>query len=258
MSASNSGKLAGRVAIVTGAGQGAGYGAAVGMAREGAAVILMGRTASKLEATARRVAEVGGTAVVHAGDVTRQADIDRAVALALERFQHIDILVCAAQSPEARWGNLADMSDEVINETWQSGALATLAFMRAVRPHMCKAGGGSIITFGSGTQHNPARYGVYAAVKAAIQTFSRAAAMEWGVDGIRVNMVIPFVLSPAAQHDFDTHGITEADLIARRPLKRIGDPELDIGPAIAFLASDDSRYITGSTLSLDGGMSYLR
>ena len=134
--------------------------------------------------------------------------------------------------------------------------MATLAFMRAVRPHMVRGGGGSIVTFGSGTQHNPARYGIYAAVKAAIQTISRAAAVEWGVDGIRVNMLIPFVLSPSAQHDFDAHGITDADLIARRPLKRIGDPELDIGPAIAFLASDDSRYITGQQIVVNGGFVY--
>jgi NAD(P)-dependent dehydrogenase (short-subunit alcohol dehydrogenase family) len=255
---SNPGRLSGRVAIVTGAGQGAGYGAAVHMAREGAAVVLVGRTLSKLEATAARIAELGGRSLPCAGDVTRQSDIDAAVALAIERFGRIDILVCAAQSPQSRWGDLDKVTDAEIDELWKSGAVATLAFMRAVRPHMQRAGGGSIINFGSGTQHNPAHYGVYAAVKAAIQTLSRAAAVEWGPDNIRVNVVIPLVASPALAEDAAVHGVTQEDLVKRRPLRWVGDPERDIGPAIGFLAGDDSRYITGSVLALDGGVTYLR
>jgi NAD(P)-dependent dehydrogenase (short-subunit alcohol dehydrogenase family) len=166
--------------------------------------------------------------------------------------------VCAAQSPEARWSYLVDVTEADMEDLWKSGAMATLAFMRAVRPHMLKTGGGAIVNFGSGSQHNPTKYGVYAGVKAAIQAISRAAAQEWGRDGIRVNTVLPFVASPAATHDFANNPGVEQAAIGRTALGRLGDPERDIGPAIAFLVSEDSRYITGSTLSLDGGITYLR
>jgi NAD(P)-dependent dehydrogenase (short-subunit alcohol dehydrogenase family) len=97
-------------------------------------------------------------------------------------------------------------------------------------------------------------YGVYAGVKAAIQAISRAAALEWAGDKIRVNMVIPMVNSPAADADPTDNAILEKVI----PLGRIGDPEKDIGRPIAFLAGDDSAFITGSTLMLDGGLGYLR
>ncbi len=90
--------------------------------------------------------------------------------------------------------------------------------------------------------------------KAAIQAISRAAALEWAKNGIRVNMVVPLVASPATDADPTDNSL----LAAAVPVGRIGDPELDIGRPIAFLASDDSRFITGSTVMLDGGLSYLR
>jgi NAD(P)-dependent dehydrogenase (short-subunit alcohol dehydrogenase family) len=246
------GKLAGKVAIVTGAGQGAGMGASLAMAAEGAAVILFGRTLAKLEAVARRIVERGGEAVPFAGDVTREADLDACIGLAIDRFGRIDILVNAAQSPEMRRAKLLDITREDILELWSSGAAATLIFMRLVHPHMVKAGGGSIINFGSGAQYGPANYGVYAGVKAAIEKISRAASQEWAHDGIRVNTVVPMVQSPAS----DADPTDNETLIRFIPMRRIGDPEQDIGRPIAFLASDESSYITGSILMLDGGLSY--
>jgi meso-butanediol dehydrogenase/(S,S)-butanediol dehydrogenase/diacetyl reductase len=100
----------------------------------------------------------------------------------------------------------------------------------------------------------PANYGVYAGVKAAIQAISRAAAVEWAKAKIRVNSVVPMVQSPASDADPTDNAIIEKII----PLGRIGDPENDIGKPIAFLASDDSAFITGSTLMLDGGLGYLR
>ncbi len=247
------GKLDGKVAIVTGSGQGAGMGAALAMSAEGAAVVLFGRTLSKVEKVAAEIAVRGGRAVAFGGDVTREADIAACIDLTLKTYGRIDILVNAAQSPEMRMAKLLDISREDIFELWNSGAAATLIFMRAVHPHMLKAGGGSIINFGSGAQYGPAHYGVYAGVKAAIEKISRAAAMEWARDGIRVNTVVPMVNSPANDAD-PTSNETLTRII---PLRRIGDPEHDIGRPIAFLASEESAYITGSVLMLDGGLSYL-
>jgi NAD(P)-dependent dehydrogenase (short-subunit alcohol dehydrogenase family) len=252
------GKLDGKVAIVTGASQGSGYGAARAMAREGASVVLVSRTRTKLEGVAREIEAAGGTAMVHPADVTNRAAIEALVAATAARFGRIDVLVNAAQSPVIRTAPIADISDEDVRELWESGAVATLALMRAVRPHMIAAGGGSIVNFGSGAIHNPMQYGVYAGVKAAIQAISRAAALEWAKEGIRVNVVFPMSESPAADADF---ALAEgrAQAVARTiPLGRMGDPVEDIGQPIAFLASDESRFITGSTLALTGGMTYLR
>lgn len=249
-----SGKLTGKVAIVTGAGQGGGMGAALALAAEGAAVVLFGRTVAKLDRVAAEIAERGGRAVSYGGDVTVEADLIAVINLAVARFGRLDILVNAAQSPEMRNCALLDIEPSVVAELWNSGAAATLTFMRLVHPHMVKAGGGSIVNFGSGAQFGPKHYGVYAGVKAAIQAISRAAAMEWAGDKIRVNTVVPMVNSPAADADPTDNAILEKII----PLGRIGDPEQDIGRPIAFLASDDSGFITGSTLMLDGGLTYLR
>jgi 2-hydroxycyclohexanecarboxyl-CoA dehydrogenase len=251
---STTGKLAGKVAIVTGAGQGGGMGAALALAAEGATVVLFGRTAAKVERVAADIVGRGSHAVAFAGDVTIEADLHAAIELAVGRFGRIDILVNAAQSPEMRNTPLLEIAPHVVADLWNSGAAATLAFMRAVHPHMARVGGGSIINFGSGAQFGPKHYGVYAGVKAAIQAISRAAAMEWAGDGIRVNMVVPMVASPATDAD-----PTPNEVLARIvPLGRIGDPETDIGRPIAFLAGDDSKFITGSTLMLDGGLTFLR
>jgi len=247
-------KLTGRVAIVTGAGQGGGMGSALALAAEGAAVVLFGRTASKLERVAAEIEKRGGRAAVLAGDVTVEADLKVSIDLAVGRFGGLDILVNAAQSPEMRNGLLLDATPELVADLWNSGAAATLAFMRLVHPHMAQRGGGSIVNFSSGAIMTPAHYGVYAGVKAAIQAISRAAAVEWAKQKIRVNTVVPMVQSPASDADPTDNAIIERII----PLGRIGDPENDIGKPVAFLASDDSAFITGSTLMLDGGLGYLR
>ena len=254
MTAHKTGTLSGKVAIVTGAGQGGGMGAALALAEAGATVVLFGRTAAKLERVAAEIAARGCQAIAFAGDVTIEADLHAAVELAVGRFGRIDILVNAAQSPEMRHTPLLDISAAVVADLWNSGAAATLSFMRLVHPHMARVGGGSIVNFGSGAQFGPKHYGVYAGVKAAIQAISRAAALEWAADGIRVNMVIPLVASPAT----DADPMPNEMLAKFVPLGRIGDPEADIGRPIAFLAGDDSRFITGSTLMLDGGLTFLR
>jgi 2-hydroxycyclohexanecarboxyl-CoA dehydrogenase len=254
MTTHKTGKLSGKVAIVTGAGQGGGMGAALALAEEGAAVVLFGRTLVKVERVAAEIAGRKGQAVAFAGDVTIEADLNAAIDLAVGRFGRLDILVNAAQSPEMRNSPLLEITADVVAELWTSGAAATLAFMRLVHPHMARVGGGSIINFGSGAQFGPKHYGVYAGVKAAIQSISRAAALEWAKDGIRVNMVVPMVASPATDADPTPNEILSKIV----PLGRIGDPETDIGRPIAFLAGEDSKFITGSTLMLDGGLTFLR
>jgi NAD(P)-dependent dehydrogenase (short-subunit alcohol dehydrogenase family) len=252
-------RLAGKAVIVTGAGQGGGYGAAVALAREGAKVTLVARTKSKLESVAQEITGFGGEALVFAGDVTEADDVTGMVEATAARFGGVHGLVNAAQSPLIRFNDLLTAERSNLAELWESGFVATLELMRAVHPHMVRAGGGSIVNYGSGATQNPATYGPYAAVKSAIQTMSRAAALEWGKDNIRVNVVLPFVKSPAADADFATKGLTSEEAGRRvGALRRIGEPEADIGRAVAFLISDDAAYITGATLGLDGGRSFIR
>ena len=257
--AQRQGRLKSKAVIVTGAGQGGGYGSAVAIARDGGQVALMGRTKDKLDRVAEEISGFGGQALVYAGDVTKAEDIAGVVAATVGKFGGVHGLVCAAQSPQIRFGSLLETSREMLSDLWESGFVATLELMRAVHPHMARAGGGSIVNFGSGAQHVPAAYGAYASVKSAIHTMSRAAALEWGADNIRVNVVLPFVKSPSADADFATKGMTSEEAGARgRPLRRIGEPEADIGRAVAFLISDDAAYITGNTVGLDGGSAFIR
>jgi len=253
---SRASRLAGRAAIVTGAGQGSGRGCALALASEGARVALVGRTRSKLDAVREEIAARGGLAVAIACDVGRSDEIEACVRAAAEALGPVRILVNTAQSPMLRSSRLLDVEAATLDELWRTGPIATLAFMRACYPQL--RDGGSIVNFGSGAQFAPAGFGAYAAVKAAIQLLTRAAAEEWGPDGVRANHVIPYVESPSASLEFGDDDARRAASLARIPLRRAGDPELDLGRAVAFLASDDARFITGSTLMLDGGMMFLR
>ncbi len=257
MSAPDTGTLEGRVAIVTGAGQGGGRGAALALAARGVKLVLFGRTALKLEAVADEARARGTTAVVITGDVGSAEDRTRLVGDAVRQFGAVQILVNAAQSPEQREQTVLGASTEVTDQLWRTGFIATHELMRLCHPHMRDAGGGSIINFGSAAQHYPKGFGIYGAVKSAITTMSRAAALEWASDNVRVNVVLPFAQSPAQ----DAHTIAEPELAAavaaRIPLGRVGDPELDIGRPVAFLAGPESSYITGTVLALNGGGAFV-
>jgi meso-butanediol dehydrogenase/(S,S)-butanediol dehydrogenase/diacetyl reductase len=257
-SADRSQRLQGKAAIVTGAGQGVGRGVALALAAEGASVTLCGRTGAKLQLLADEITARGGASRVVAGDVTVSADRQRCVTDTLHRFGRIDILVNAAFSPEARQSTLLETSPQFMEQVWQSGFVAVVELMRSCHPHMKRGGGGSVINFGSSTQLDPKEFSVYGGIKCAVQVMSRGAAMEWAEDQIRVNVVLPIVASPAWEAFIATQpGLAKSSLNAI-PQHRMGDPELDVGRPCAFLASDDARFITGATIPLDGGLSFVR
>jgi NAD(P)-dependent dehydrogenase (short-subunit alcohol dehydrogenase family) len=247
------GPLARKVAVVTGGGQGAGEGVSVALAEDGATVAVVGRTLEKLERVAQQIADVGGRAVPIRCDVSSPDEIAATVDEVVDRLGTVDILVNAAHH-NTRGGRLLDVDDHDVDLLWRTGPLATLRFMRACHPHL--VGDGSIVNFGSGSQYAPEGYGVYAATKEAIQAITRAAAVEWGRDGIRANVLVPHVTSPtmeAALADPERR----ARSLVRIPLGRFGTPD-DIGRAAAFLAGPDARFVTGQVLNVDGGMLYHR
>jgi NAD(P)-dependent dehydrogenase (short-subunit alcohol dehydrogenase family) len=250
------GTFDGKVALVTGAGQGIGRGIALALAQEGAAVALVGRTGTKLDGVASEIAERGGRALPIVGDVTDAEQVDHAVKQTVAELGTIDVLVNNAQ--EYTFGALLEVDLDDVEAGWSSGALATLRFMRAAHPHL--SGGGAIVNVSSSaaTDASPAGVGVYAAVKAAIQVLTRTAAVEWAEDGIRVNAIVPFSKSPSVEMVLSRMPAAEEHVLSQVPLGRWGDAETEIGRTVAFLCSPDAAFVTGVVLPIDGGSTYLR
>ncbi|MDS0796924.1 SDR family oxidoreductase [Burkholderia pseudomultivorans] len=248
------GILNGKVALVTGAGQGVGEGVAHALAAEGAQVAVVGRTRGKLVTTCDAIRARGGVAEPFVCDVMDAAQIARCVDAVVERFGGVQILVNNAQVVPL--GRLLDVADTDFLAGLESGPIATLRMMRACHPHL--KGDGVIVNFASSAavRWDASGYGAYAATKEAIRALTRAAACEWGADGIRVNAVAPHALSPGLKGWIDANPQEAAAFFRTIPLGRVGDCEQDIGRAIVFLASRDAAYLTGATLPLDGGQAY--
>lgn len=246
-------ELKGRIALITGAGQGIGRGVSLALAKAGAAVAVTGRTVSKLEETCRAVEAAGGRAEALACDVNSAEDIAATVERTVARLGGVDILVNNAQ--ECPLGPLLAVTDTAFERGFSSGPLATFRMMKACYPHLKARGGGTIFNFTSSVSRrwDMSNYGAYAAVKQAIRSLTRAAAAEWGIDGIRVLTIAPHALSPGLKGWIDGNPAEAAEFFKTIPLRRVGDCETDIGRAIVALCGADFGYLTGATLSLDGG-----
>ncbi|MFX1758405.1 SDR family NAD(P)-dependent oxidoreductase [Rhodococcus sp. As11] len=247
------GTLDGKVALITGAGQGIGQGVAFALAREGAAIAVTGRTESKLVDTVEQVRTLGGTAEPVVCDIADPDEITAAVDRTVELFGGVDILVNNASFNPL--GPLLDLKPAVLEKAYRSGPLAALQAMQLVHPIMKARGGGSIVNMvtSAAVRWDTSGYGGYASTKEALRSLTRTAASEWGIDGIRVNAVAPHALSPGLKKWTETYPEEAAAFVKSIPLRRIGDPEQDIGRAVAWIVSDDARYLTGATLPLDGG-----
>jgi NAD(P)-dependent dehydrogenase (short-subunit alcohol dehydrogenase family) len=249
-------RLDGRTAIVTGAGQGIGRGIGLALAKEGAAVALVGRTAAKVEAVAAEVTELGGRALALQCDVTDREAVFGTVATVVESWGRLDVLVNNAQATATN-RPVEEATPEDALLCWSSGPMATLHCMQAAFPHL-RARGGAIVNFGSNTAIEGAKgFGAYAMAKEGIRGLSRVAAREWGRFGIRVNVVCPFGGSPSATSFNAEHPKAAAAILRNTPLGRMGDCESDIGRAVVALVSDDMDYVTGATLMVDGGLTFL-
>lgn len=251
------GNLKDKVAIVTGAGRGIGRGVSLALAEAGATVIVSGRNLEPLEETAALIERAGGRATTTICDVTSEEHIEALVAGVVEQFGTIDILINNAQG-EPSIGMLLDVAAETFLEAFTSGPLATFRLMNACQPSLAD-GGGVIVNFGTGAgiRPDPVGYGCYAAVKESIRSLSRAAAVEWGRHGIRVHTVVPLAGSEGLSWWAENRPEEAQKFFDTIPLGRVGDPQHDIGRAIVFLCSDESAYITGNTIALDGGQAYL-
>ena len=249
-------RLQGKVAIVTGAGQGIGEAIAAGYAREGAKVIVTGRTLSKLDDVVRRIADQGGEAIgmeALAGNRDHaKSVVDRAIA----EWGRVDTLVNNAHSFTDYLPIEDPKMEENCNIDFQSAFFGSVQFMQLCFPYMVRQGGGSIINMGSsmGIRCDPG-FLAYAASKEAIRTLTKTAAREWGKYKIRVNTILPSALTPKSIWYLEDSGTYDVEL-AKVAMGRFGEPK-DIAPTAVFLASDDSDYVTGQTIGVDGGSTML-
>ena len=248
------GTLEGKVALITGAGQGVGRGIALAMAREGAAIAIVDRNGETASETATLIEQLGGNAQYRICDVRHSEEVNGCVASVVEAFGTVDILVNNAV--DARVGiPLEDLDDEQFLISFTSGPFASFWFMRACFPHL--QDGGRVINLRSGTEiQSMVGYGAYVAAKSAVGGLTRAAAREWGRKGITVNALVPFSLSPSTEADLAKKPGRLDALYRQLSIPRTADAEADVGRAAVFLAGPDATFITGCTISVDGGGSF--
>jgi NAD(P)-dependent dehydrogenase (short-subunit alcohol dehydrogenase family) len=249
-------RLKGRVAIVTGAGQGIGEAIAKAYAREGASVVITGRTLSKLEEVAAEIEALGGEVRVLDALAGKRTHARATVAEAISAWGRVDILVNNAHT----FTDYMPMEDPKLEDNiridMDTAFIGSLQLMQCVFPHMRDAGGGSIVNLGSsyGIRCEPG-FLAYAASKEAIRTLTRTAAREWGKYKIRVNTILPAAMSPKAL-SYLTESKTYDSELSKVALGYFGQPE-DIAPLALFLASQESNYISGQTIGADGGSTML-
>ena len=246
--------LAGKVALITGAGQGIGQGIAFSLAKRGVKIVAVGRTVSKCEATVAQISERFGTdAVALECDIGELDALPALVEAAHAAFGRIDILINNAVTTSIN--SLMESSMEDFERGLKVGPMATLRLMQLVQPHLLEVGDGHIINLASAAakRWDSSTYGVYAAEKEAIRALSRAAACEWGPLGIRTNTILPLAKSPALEMWEQWRPEEAAAFADTVPLKRIGHCEDDVGEFVALLCAPESRYINGQSIAIDGG-----
>jgi NAD(P)-dependent dehydrogenase (short-subunit alcohol dehydrogenase family) len=245
-------ELSGKVAVVTGAGKGLGEQIALALAEAGADLALVGRNRRNLEAVAARTRRMGRKAIVIRADVRREKDVARIARQTYESFKRIDILVNNAgviQRAPAMKISLRDWQ-EVIDTNLTGPFLC----MKACHPIMARQGGGGIINMASGAGlFGRANMSSYCASKAGLANLTRALAVEWAKDKIRVNAIAPgqFETDMGAPLLDDKKALRE--FMKNIPLRRIGKPR-EIGLWAVMLASDAAAYMTGQVVVVDGGM----
>jgi NAD(P)-dependent dehydrogenase (short-subunit alcohol dehydrogenase family) len=239
------GKLAGKVAVVTGGSAGIGLGIAEHFAAEGARVFITGRHRAELD---KAVATIGGNAAAIQGDTTNLADLDRVYATVETQAGQIDVL--AANAGVYEFAALGEITEEHFDRTFNTNVRGLLFAVQKALPLLTI--GSSVILTGSmvSIKGFPA-CSVYNASKAAIRSFARGWIVDLKGRDIRVNVLSPgYTATPGLSHFMTDE--QKAEVVASVPLGRIGTPD-DLGKAAVFLASDDSAYVNGVELFVDGG-----
>lgn len=246
-------RFEGKVVLVTGGGQGIGYGVSKAFAAEGANLILTGRTLSKLEkAKAELESNYGVKVCIVTADGGNEEEVKNAIATGVKEFGHLDTVVNNAQN-SASGVMLVDHTKEDFDKAVYSGLYATFFYMKHAFPYL-KETKGSVVNFasGAGLFGKPGQSS-YAAAKEGIRGLSRVAATEWGPEGVRVNVVCPLAMTEGLEQWKAAYPDLFQKTIQGIPMGRFADSEKDIGRVCVFLASEEASYVTGETITLQGG-----
>jgi len=246
-------RLAGKVAIITGGSRGQGAAEARLFSDEGAKIIIadiLDDEGAKIEA---EINERGGNSIYMHLDVTDAAEWDRVVKATVEKFGKLDILVNNAGV--ASWGTNDDTTEKEWDKIMDVNAKGVFLGTKTAVPEMKKAGGGSIINISSisGIVGQPSIQPVYNASKGAVRIFTKSIAVQYASDGIRANSVHPGPVDTDMIHERITGPENEARIRDTVPLGRSANP-IEVAYGVLFLASDESSYMTGSELVIDGGI----
>ena len=246
-------KLYNNVTIITGGGKGIGFGLASAFAKEGSNIVITGRNEQRLLDAKRRLEEQYGVEVLAlVADGADESRIKEVIDKTVMRFGKINTLVNNAQTSKSGLP-LIEHTKEDFDLAINSGLHATFFYMREAYPYL-KESRGSVINFASGAgMFGKPGQSSYAAAKEGIRGLSRVAATEWGPDGIRVNMIAPLAMTESLQQWRQEYPELYEKTIQGIPLGRFADPMMDIGRVAVFLASDDASYLTGETITLQGG-----
>ncbi|HEX9466416.1 MAG TPA: SDR family oxidoreductase [Alphaproteobacteria bacterium] len=238
-------KLAGKIAVVTGGSAGIGFGTAKRFAEEGARVFITGRRQSELD---KAVAKLGKNVIGIQGDMSSLADIDRMYDTVKLHADQIDVLFVNAGFYE--FGKLGEISEEHFDKTFNTNVRGLLFTVQKALP-LLKPGSAVILTGSIASIKGIPSLSVYNATKAAVRSFARSWILDLKGRGIRVNVLSPgHTLTPGLNRVLPAN--QQAAVVDTIPLERMGTPD-DLGKAAVFLASDDSAYVDGIELTVDGG-----
>lgn len=248
------GRLAGKRALMTGAGGLLGSDLARAFAAEGADLVLTTRTASKLDPLIEEVRGFDVRAKAVAADFTSNDDIDRLAQEAWDAFDGLDIVLLSSQPSDPNQGDLLTCPEEIFAEQHQTIVWGPLRMMRQLAPKMMEQGGGSIVTITSSTGFDPMPgFDAYGLAKGSLWMLTKYMAAEWGHKGIRVNAFQPGLVATSGDNveQLEKHA-RERGVLDRTALGRLGRNSECVGAAI-YLASDESSFTSGQRINIDGG-----
>jgi NAD(P)-dependent dehydrogenase (short-subunit alcohol dehydrogenase family) len=250
------GRLDGKIAVVTGGASGIGRASAKALAAEGARVVIGDVAEERGESAAQEIRDAGGEVTFVRADVTKMSDVEALVREAVDRWRRLDVMF--NNVGEAIPGTAAEMNEDDFRRVLDVNLIGVWRGMHAAIPEMLRTGGGSIINTSSVQGHVAFQgWAGYAASKGGVDALTRQAAVEYALKGIRINSIVPGtiltemnekILSEAEDPDAQM-----AMWTSMHPIGRVGQPD-EVAAAVVFLASDESSFITGESLRVDGGL----